>query len=137
MLARVLAAMLLALPILGASCMATEKEKPVLLCGEQLSCAQVTELSDAALAGSAEAAFKLQSFYLDQDNIEEAIYWAQVSVENGSEQGRYAYAFLLNLRGGQRDLERAKYHLKIAAKQGQPLAESLLREIEAKQQKKP
>ena len=117
--------------------MAAEKEKPTLLCGEQYSCSQVAELNDAALAGSAEAAFKLQAFYFNQDNIDEAIYWAQVAVENGSSQGRYAYAFLLNLRGMPRDLARAKYHLKIAAGQGHPLAESLLFEVEAKQQKKP
>jgi hypothetical protein len=66
-------------------------------------------------------------------------YWDAESglFENGNEQGRYAYAFLLNLRGEPRDLERAKYHLRIAMKHGQPLAQSLLREIEAKQKRNP
>lgn len=110
-----------------------QNEKPVLLCGEHGNCADIPILSEKALAGSPEAAFELQSYYLDEDNLEEAIYWAQVSVENGSKQGRYAYAFLLNLRGHPRDLERAKFHLKRAIQEGHPLAQSLLREIELKQ----
>lgn len=107
------------------------EETPVLMCGPSYSQAELEGLAEAALSGVPEAAFNLQAYYFDNDSIDEAVYWAAMSTENGSLQGRYAYAFLLKLRGGSRDIARAKFHLKIAARDGHPHAASLLREIES------
>jgi TPR repeat protein len=124
------------LVLITGACMSAEKEEeqPVSICEDfEFSCTEVAGLSDAALAGSAEAALKLFWFYLDRENKDEALYWAQVAMENGSAVGRHNYASLLADRGDSRSLARAKFHLRALVEQGDKDAESLLREIEKKQ----
>jgi len=126
--------MAIALILVAGTCMSAEQEKPVNLCGDyDFSCTEVAGLNESALAGSADAALKLFWFYLDQENEDEAIFWAQVAMENGSPVGRHNYASLLVKRGDVRSLARAKYHLKALVEHGDKDAASLLREVESKQ----
>lgn len=132
MFAERLIAMLVLCIAVGAG-MAEEREKPVNISGEfEYSCDEVVSLSEAALKGSAEDALKLFWFHLDRGDKDEALYWAQVAMENGSSVGRHNYASLLVERGDVRSVARAKYHLRILADQGNKDAQSLLREIESK-----
>ncbi len=118
--------------------MSAEQEEPVSICEDyEFSCAQVSGLNETALAGSARDALKLYWFYLDQGNKDEAVFWAQVAMENGSPIGRHNYAYLLAERGDARSLARAKYHLRALAEQGDKDAASLLRKIESKHKQKP
>lgn len=117
--------------------MAEEREKPVNISGRfEYSRDEVVSLNEAALNGSAEDALKLFWFHLDRGDKDEALYWAQVAMENGSPVGRHNYASLLAERGDVRSLARAKYHLLILVGQGNRDAESLLREVESKSQER-
>jgi len=123
----------IALGLAAGACMSTEKEKPISPSESfEFSRSELADLSESALAGSAEDALKLSWFYSDQGNKDEEFFWTQVAMENGSAAGRHNYASVLVERGDARSLARAKYHLKALVEQGSKDAESLLREVESK-----
>jgi len=121
-----------ALLIVSSACRASEPEIPFNLCGEEAMYAESEDLTQIALDGSSDAALKLFWASLDNGKMEDALYWAQIAMENGSEVGRHNYASLLVQKGDARSLSRAKYHLTKLAAGGDRDAAVLLREAEHK-----
>lgn len=117
----------------SAGCFSSEPDKPINLCGGDVSCEEIEGLTRGALDGSPDAALKLFWTSFDEGKMEDALYWAQVAMENGSQAGRHNYASLLIQRGDAKSLARARYHLKILVKQGDKDAIVLLKEAERKQ----
>lgn len=129
-----LTSLLFSSALLAASggCHSTEPEKPDFSCDSKLSCGQFEELTQSALNGSADAALDLSWASLDKGDKEEALYWAQIAMENGSAAGRRNYAFLLSERGDAKSLARARYHLRALVSQGYEGADVLLGIVERK-----
>jgi TPR repeat protein len=99
-----------------------------------MAAAEKAKLESEALAGSPEAAQSLMSYYsLKRPNTQEAMYWAHIEAENGSAVGMYNYGFYLSKDADPRNQARAKFWLEQADKNGAPLAENLLKQMEAKQ----
>jgi len=126
-----------ALFAMSGGCHSTELEKPVFYCDGELSCGQLEELAKSALNGSADAALDLSWAHLDKGEEDEALYWTQIAMENGSPAGRHNYASLLIRKGDMRSLLRARYHLKILVEQGDSDSAVLLEEAERKLRKDP
>lgn len=104
----------------------------------EISNNELPKLEDDALSGSAEAAHRLSLFYdMIKLDSKKATYWASIEAENGSPSGQYNYGFHLYKDPDPKVRLRAKYWLKLAAKNGEPLAVSLLKEmdIESKESK--
>jgi TPR repeat protein len=136
---RVHAGILVSIGLLGASPPAIAQDgrennvPPVLLCeDDDYSCGEVVDLESKALSGSEKEALSLYWYYLGRDERSEAMYWAQIAMENGSEVGRFNYASMLAERGDPRSLARAKFHLAEMAAQGDADAASLLRRIDSR-----
>ena len=96
------------------------------------SAEEVVRFERDALKGGQDSAVQLIWVSLDEGKKEEAIFWAQVAMENGSAVGRHNYASLLAQRGDFRSLSRAKYHLDYLASQGDGDAKVLLKDVERK-----
>ncbi|MDO5505073.1 MAG: hypothetical protein Q4F49_02130 [Pseudoxanthomonas suwonensis] len=121
-----------ALLAVSGGCHSTEPEKPDFSCDGELSCGQLEELTESALNGSANAALDLFWASLDKGEKEEALYWAQIAMENGSAAGRRNYASLLSEKGDAKSLARARYHLRMLVSQGYEGADVLLGAVERK-----
>lgn len=126
-----------ALLVASGGCYSSDIKKPVSICGGELSCEEVGGPIESALSGSPEAALELFWASLDKGEKEEALYWARIAMENGSQAGRHNYASLLIRQGDARSLQRARYHLKILVRQGDKDAAVLLEEAERKISKDP
>lgn len=113
-------------------CHSIEPEKPDFSCDSELSCGQIESLTESALNGSADAALDLSWASLDKGEKEDALYWAQIAMENGSSAGRRNYASLLSEKGDTKSLTRARYHLRMLVSQGYEGADVLLRVVERK-----
>lgn len=122
------AAILLSL-LIGA---ATAPLSPVELCGQCLTTQEVPRAIEEALAGSAEQARALSNHFDQNGELEKGLFWSGIAVENGDEDSRYNYAYRLYQRGGEYDLRRAIYHLRILQKNGDSQATDLRAEIEEK-----
>lgn len=105
---------------------------PVDLCGQCLTAEELPHAIDEALAGSAEQARALSNHFDQRGELDTGLFWSGIAVENGDEVSRYNYAYRLFQRGGEYDLRRAIYHLKILQKYGDSLATELRAEIEEK-----
>jgi TPR repeat protein len=93
---------------------------------------ELPEQEDEALNGSSEAALRLSQFYdMVKMDSKKGTYWAQIQAENGSADGQYNYGFHLYNDPDPNSRLRARYWLGLAAKNGQPLATSLLQEMDA------
>jgi len=118
-------------------CHSTEPEKPDFSCDSELSCGQIEDLTQSALNGSADAALDLSWTSLDKGDKEEALYWAQIAMENGSPAGKRNFAFLLSEKGDAKSLVRARYHLRALVSQGYEGADVLLGVVERKLAERP
>ena len=111
----------------------TGQVPPAMLCeDDEHSCGEVVALETKALSGSDKAALSLYWYHLGRDDKNEAMYWAQIAMENGSEVGRFNYASMLAERGDPRSLARAKFHLAALAVQGDVDAAWLLRHVDSR-----
>lgn len=85
-----------------------------------------------ALSGSGSAALKLSNHYdavvLDSTK---GTYWATISAENDYSGGMYALGFKLAHKRDEKSRIRARYWLEKAARNGEPLANEILRELDA------
>lgn len=93
---------------------------------------EMADVRAAALDGSGDAALRLHKHYsmlaLDEP---QALYWAQISAENGNPQGQHAYGFMLLQKKDPESTARAVYWIRLAAGQGVPASKELLKSIEA------
>ena len=121
-----------ALLVTSGGCHSMEQEKPDFSCDSELSCGQIAGLTESALNGSADTALDLSWASLDKGEKENALYWAQIAMENGSLAGRRNYAFLLSEKGDVQSLTRARYHLRALVSQGYSGADVLLGTVERK-----
>lgn len=103
--------------------------EPTLICDGQISPEQMESTINIALSGDEDAAMRLLWDALDEGKREEAIYWAQIAMENGSQAGRHGYASLLIQKGDERSLRRARFHLNILIAQGDQDAKVLLEKL--------
>lgn len=74
--------------------------------------AEYAEVVRQALDGSAEAALRLESQYSLTARYAEAIFWATIAAENGSQIGAYNLAFTLAYSPHADQRRRARYWLK-------------------------
>jgi len=97
----------------------------------QIPTENVAATRKEALEGSPDAAQRLYDYYamylLDR---KEAIYWAQISAENGNPAGQHAYGSRLLKLGDEESKMRALYWLRRAAGSGVSASKDLLRLIE-------
>jgi TPR repeat protein len=86
-----------------------------------------------ALSGSGSVALKLSNHY-DAVALDSAkgLYWATVSAENDYSGGMYALGFKLAQKRDEKSRIRARYWLEKAARNGESLAEGILRELDAR-----
>jgi len=101
---------------------------------------QRTDLSEMAIAGDSDAAWRLSIYYEAYAfDWPDAIYWKQISAENGDPRHQYSFGVFLTdysegpqSEGVPRDLarRRGKYWICKAAQKGLPYAQSKIREIE-------
>jgi hypothetical protein len=91
---------------------------------------EVKLLQDKALKGSPEAAYRLYFYYaIYRKDHSEKLYWVRIAAENGYPGGEYALGFELRNDPDPRNRQRARFWLKRAAKHGEKLAASLLKEL--------
>jgi len=83
---------------------------PVLLCPDY-SEEEIHAMMEAALDGSQDNARYLYFEFIGKNDNIQALYWAQIAMENGSQEGRKYYVDALVLKGDMQSLKRARYHL--------------------------
>ncbi len=98
----------------------------------QIPTHELGAVKSAALEGSADAAQRLYKHYsmLSLDEAQ-ALFWAQISAENGNPQGQHAYGFMLLQKKDKESTVRATYWIRLAAGQGVSASQELLKSIEA------
>jgi len=124
--------LLTVLPAGCAFCQSNGHGQPVSICGNGLSCEDAKGMEVRALDGDGEAAIELFWDASDNDRKDDALFWAQIAMENGNSAGRHNYAVLLMEKGDLRSLMRARFHLKILVAQGDKDSGVLLSDVEKK-----
>lgn len=100
---------------------------------------QRAKLVRQALDGSVEAALRLEQQYSLTANYTDAIFWATIAAENGSEDGAYRLAFTLAYSPHINQRRRARYWLKKLVAAGGKLGEDaqiLLAELDERERTK-
>jgi len=87
-----------------------EDERPILLCS-YYSNDEISEMADDALNGSQDKALSLYFQFRDIHDYAQALYWAQIAMENGSQLANKFYIDALIEKGDIHSLKRARYHL--------------------------
>jgi len=83
---------------------------PVLLCPDY-SEEEIHAMMEAALDGSQDNALYLYFEFIGKHDNAQALYWAQIAMENGSQPARRFYIDALVEKGDINSLKRARYHL--------------------------
>lgn len=99
--------------------------------GEWLAPDEYPRIVADALDGSPERARQLAQYYENAGELDEALYWGGIAVENGDEQWRHNYAYLLMSKGGAVNIRRALFHARIA-ESNDSFSAGLRKELEAK-----
>lgn len=98
--------------------------------GFQIPAGEIEARKEQALIGSGLAAFQLYNYYdvvlLDRKT---SFYWATISAENDYPPGMYALGFRLAEEKDRGSLTRARFWLEKAADRGEPLARSVLKQL--------
>jgi len=68
-------------------------------------------MMEAALDGSQNDALHLYFEFIEKHDYIQAVYWAQIAMENGSQEGKKFYIDALIEKGDIHSLKRARYHL--------------------------
>lgn len=92
---------------------------------------QIEATQAVALSGSGPAAFKLFDYYeMVAVDKEKSLYWATISAENNYPKGMYALGFKLARERDYKAKIRARYWLEKAKKNGETLANDILKELD-------
>lgn len=95
--------------------------------GLALSEPEVSTLTQEALIGSPEAAWRLSGYYeFFRFDHQEGLFWEQIAAENGSPAGQHGLALTLLESSSPRDKFRVRFWLERAVANGSSLAFSLL-----------
>jgi TPR repeat protein len=98
--------------------------------GLEIPSDEIEPLEMEALRGSGAAALKLFNYYdVIVVDREKSLHWAAVAAENDDPGGMYSLGFGLAQTKDKKSRVRARYWLEKAAKNGEPLAKSLLKEL--------
>ena len=87
---------------------------------------ELHKLVESALAGSAQDAISLHSYYFRLNNLNQTKYWAMIAAENGNAIGQRNYGTLLVEYGNNQEKSRGHFWLVVAKRCGndQPPTES-------------
>ena len=123
------------IPVMLALAMAATNgagEKPTIADkGLEIPTEEIDVVKSDALNGSGASAFRLYNYYeIVSVNREKSMYWATISAENDFPAGMYALGFKLAQEAGKESKMRARYWLKKAKNNGEPLADDVLRELD-------
>lgn len=99
--------------------------------GLEIPANEIDTVKSDALNGSGASAYRLYSYYeIVSVNREKSMYWATISAENGFPAGMYAVGFRLAQEADWESRIRARYWLKKAKNNGEPLADDILKELD-------
>jgi TPR repeat protein len=92
---------------------------------------ELHDLEEKALLGDGKAANRIANFYsYIKLNTRQTIYWLSIAVEDGYEKAIYNLGCFLSRSQDKNNRTRARYWLQIAVKKGEPLARSVLDELD-------